>query len=97
MASYYAVPMTLSWLFAAILTAGLLALAVPPVPGGGIACYSILFLQLGIPVEALGIAVVLEIALDFVSTALNMIAVPADLTSVAGKMDMLDKDVLREA
>lgn len=97
MASYYAVPMTLSWLFAAILTAGLLALAVPPVPGGGIACYSILFLQLGIPVEALGIAVVLEIALDFVSTALNMIAVPADLTSVANKMDMLDRDVLREA
>ncbi len=96
MANYYSVPMTLSWLFAAILTAGLLALAVPPVPGGGIACYSILFLQLGIPVEALGIAVVLEIALDFVSTALNMLAVPADLTSVASRMDMVDKDVLRQ-
>ncbi|MDO5845488.1 MAG: cation:dicarboxylase symporter family transporter [Methanocorpusculum sp.] len=96
MANYYAVPITLSWTAAAILTAGLLALAVPPVPGGGIACYSILFLQLGIPVEALGIAVVLEIVLDFVSTALNMAAVPADLLHVADKLDLVDKEVMRK-
>ena len=95
MADYYAVPITLSWVFMAILTAGLLALAVPPVPGGGIACYSILFLQLGIPVEALGIAVVLEILLDFLSTALNMVAVPIDLVQVAAKLDMLDEEKLK--
>lgn len=76
----------------AILTAGFLALAVPPVPGGGIACYSIIFLQLGIPVEALGIAVVLEILLDFLSTTLNMVAVTIDMVQVAAKLDMLDEE-----
>jgi len=95
MAEAYSVPITISWIFAAILTSGLLALAVPPVPGGGIACYSILFLQLGIPVEALGIAVVLEIVLDFLSTALNMVAVPVDMVQVAGKLNMVDEDVMR--
>ncbi|HJK40842.1 MAG TPA: cation:dicarboxylase symporter family transporter, partial [Methanocorpusculum sp.] len=97
MADYYAVPITLSWIFMAILTAGLLALAVPPVPGGGIACYSILFLQLGIPIEALGIAVVLEILLDFLSTALNMVAVPIDMVQVAAKLDMLDEEKLKSS
>ena len=97
MADYYAVPITLSWIFMAILTAGLLALAVPPVPGGGIACYSILFLQLGIPIEALGIAVVLEILLDFLSTALNMVTVPIDMVQVAAKLDMLDEEKLKSS
>lgn len=96
MANYYGVAMTPGWIFAAILTCGLLALAVPPVPGGGIACYSILFIQLGIPVEALGIAVVLEIILDFIATSLNMVAVPTDLVMVSDKLDMIDKDVLRK-
>ena len=95
MADTYGVPITFSWIFAAILTCGLLALAVPPVPGGGIACYSILFLQLGIPVEALGIAVVLEIVLDFLSTSLNMVAVPIDMIHVAGKLDLVDEKVMR--
>lgn len=92
MADYYSVLIALSWIFMAILTAGFLALAVPPVPGGGIACYSIIFLQLGIPVEALGIAVVLEILLDFLSTTLNMVAVTIDMVQVAAKLDMLDEE-----
>lgn len=83
-------------MFMAILICGLLALAVPPVPGGGIACYSILFLQLGIPVEPLGIAIVLEILLDFLSTALNMVAVPVDMVQVAAKLEMLDEKTLRQ-
>lgn len=94
MANQYQVSMTSAWLFTAILTSGLLALAVPPVPGGGVACYSILFLQLGIPVEALAVAIVLEILLDFISTALNMVAVPVDLTHVAGRLHLEDTEVL---
>jgi len=96
MANYYGVTMSPGWVFSALLTCGLLALSVPPVPGGGIACYTILFLQLGIPMEALAIAVVLEIILDFIATSLNMVAVPTDLVMVADKLKMLDKDVLRK-
>ncbi|HJJ29239.1 MAG TPA: dicarboxylate/amino acid:cation symporter [Methanocorpusculum sp.] len=88
MADQFEVSMTLPWIVTAIVVAGLLAVAVPPVPGGGIACYSILFMELDIPVEALGIAIVLEILLDFISTALNMTAVPVDLKHVAGKMHL---------
>ncbi|HJJ48436.1 MAG TPA: cation:dicarboxylase symporter family transporter [Methanocorpusculum sp.] len=88
MADQYNVEMTVTWILTAIIVAGLLAVAVPPVPGGGIACYSILFMELGIPVEALGIAIVLEILLDFISTALNMTAVPVDLKHVAGRMKL---------
>lgn len=95
MADYYGISISLSWIVTAIITCGLFAIALPPVPGGGIACYSILFLQLGIPVEALAIAVVLEIILDFIATALNMVAVPLDLTRVAGKLEMVDTSVLR--
>lgn len=95
MADYYGISISLSWIVTAIITCGLFAIALPPVPGGGIACYSILFLQLGIPVEALAIAVVLEIILDFIATALNMVAVPLDLTRVAGKLEMVETNVLR--
>ena len=95
MASYYSITMSVAWVFTALLIAGLLAIAVPPVIGGGIVCYSILFLQLGIPLEALAIAVVLEIILDFISTALNMVAVPVDLVGVASKLDMIDKETLK--
>ncbi|HJJ35752.1 MAG TPA: dicarboxylate/amino acid:cation symporter [Methanocorpusculum sp.] len=96
MANYFGITITISWIVIAIISSGLLALAVPPVPGGGIACYSILFLQLGLPVEAIGIAVVLEILLDFISTALNMVAVPVDLVHVADKLEMVDHDVLKK-
>lgn len=95
-ANLYNVEMSIFWLIIAIFTISLMALAMPPVAGGGIACYSILFLQLGIPVEALGIVIILDMLLDFLATSMNVTAAPADLVNVAAKIDMLDEEILKQ-
>lgn len=96
MAQYYQVSVSLSWIIMAIFVAGLLAIAAPPIPGGTLSCYTILFLQLGIPSEAVAIAIALNTVLEFVATASNLGALQMELTLLAKKMDMIDTDVLRK-
>ena len=51
------------------------AVAVPPVPGGMLACYTMLFTDLGIPLAALALATALDIILDYITTS-------SDVTSI---------------
>ncbi|MFR6509423.1 MAG: cation:dicarboxylate symporter family transporter [Dorea sp.] len=49
---------TIVWIITSIITCTILAIATPPIPGGGLSCYTILFAQLGIP--SAGIALVIS-------------------------------------
>lgn len=57
-------------------------------------CYAILFEQLGIPNEAIGIALTINVILDFTMAGINQYCLQLEMTALAGSMDMLDKDVL---
>jgi Na+/H+-dicarboxylate symporter len=96
MAEIFGVAITLPWLLIAILLSGILAMAAPPIPGGAISSYTILFSQLGIPPEALPFAIAIEVVFDFVATAVNITSLPIVLTMLAGRLTLLDENVLRK-
>lgn len=95
MAQIYGVEISPSWLVSAVLISVVLAVAAPPVPGGALTCYTILFAQLGIPTEAIAVAITLNIVMDFLATAVNLLCLQVELVELAGDLKLLDIDALR--
>jgi len=91
----YGVAMTPGWILMVVILVTILAVATPPIPGGGVATYSIFFTQLGIPMEAMGLMVTVDAMADFVITAVNITGLQCVLTLVAGHMQMVDEKVLK--
>lgn len=96
MAECYQVEMNLSWMLIAILISGILAIAAPPVPGGGLTCYTVMFLQLGIPEEALALTMTLDLIFDFVATAVSQTFLQAELVLLSDKLGLMDRKRLCE-
>lgn len=71
-AQCYDTELSLVALVVAVLSTVLLLVAAPPVAGGTLSCYAVIFAQLGVPVEAVGIIVTLNIFIDFFCTAVNV-------------------------
>ena len=95
MTTYYKVDVSLLWFIIAITLCTFVAIATPPVPGGAIAAYTIIFAQLGIPSKAVAIVVALDILFDFVSTAFDGAFLQLELIRQADENKMIDYDVLR--
>ena len=94
LAEFYGVAMPFSWLATGVLTAGLLAIAAPPVPGGSLTCYTVLLTQLGIPAESIGLAVAGNVILDFFMTSCGISCLQSELMLSAYKLGMLDQEIL---
>lgn len=92
----YDVDITFSWLITAVLVSGLLAMALPPIPGGALTCYTILFTELGIPMEALAIVISIDLFFDFIGTATNIVCLLAELMLSTDRMGMLDREKLKK-
>lgn len=95
MAETFQVQITLTRLATLFIIALVLAIAAPPVPGGALTCCIILITQLGIPEAAIPIAIAINMVLDFLATAVNLFCLQAELTELAGGLDMLDTKILR--
>lgn len=95
MAENSGVSITIPWLIINMIVCGLLSMAAPPVPGGSMACYTIIFTQLGIPLEVLPIAIAVNLLLEFPMTASNLSCLQSEMTLAASKLDMLDYEILR--
>ena len=96
MAECHGVEISLVWILIAIFISTILAIAAPPIPGGTLTCYTVMFLQLGIPTEALAVALALDVLFDFMATALNMVLLELELAQQAKRLNMIDADVLRK-
>lgn len=96
MARHYGIAITLDWVVIGIVVNVVLSIAAPPVPGGAMTCYSIAFLQLGIPPEAIGLALTMDVILDFVCTAVNFSGMQISLVGIADSLHMLDHEKLRQ-
>jgi Na+/H+-dicarboxylate symporter len=94
-AAYYNVSCSVSWIVLAVIVSCLLAIATPPIPGGGAIAYAIMFAQLGIPDEAITIAFTIDILTDFAITAFEMFCMQFSLIHSARKFNMIDLDILR--
>ncbi len=96
LAEFYGVAMPLSWVITGVLTAGLLAIAAPPVPGGSLTCYTVLLTQLGIPDGAIGLAVAGNVLLDFFMTSCGISCLQSELMLSANKLGMLNREQLEQ-
>lgn len=74
----------------------ILSIAAPPVPGGALTCFTMLFIQLQIPEEAVAIMITLNMFLEFMATAVNLFCLQAELVELAGSLNMLDVERLRQ-
>ena len=94
-ADKYGVHCSVTWIAIAVFISAVVAIATPPIPGGGTVAYSILFLQLGIPKEALAIALALDVLADFLITAFDVLVLPMTLIQIASKLGMIDIEIVR--
>ena len=95
-AENYGIAITPVWLILAYITVWLISFAVPPVAGGAIMGFTVVFAQLGIPMEAMAIAIALNAITDFPLTAMNVTGWQLTMIDVADSLDMLDKETLHK-
>ena len=94
-ASRYGVACSATWIILAVVVSAIVAVATPPIPGGGAVAYAILFAQMGIPAEAMAVALTIDMLTDFAITAFEMFTIPFSLIHTAGRLGMIDPDTLR--
>ena len=95
MARMFSVDISWTALITMTLTVFLLAIAGPPVPGGGLSVTTLLFTIYGIPLEALSIIISLDVITDRIVTTSIVANAQLDLLQAADKLGDLDRDVLR--
>lgn len=95
LAEVYGVAISLPWVMNAMVISFLLAVAAPPVPGGALTCYMMLTAQLGLPSEAVAIAIAFNVILEFVTTAVNVAGLQLELVELSSSFGMLNLDALR--
>jgi len=94
-AARYDVSCSVTWIVLAVIVCGILAVATPPIPGGGAVAYAILFAQMGIPAEAMAVALTIDMLTDFAITAFEMFSLPFSLIHSAARLGMIDMEKLR--
>lgn len=95
MASNFGMEVDMIWLVVLGLLSVLISMSIPPVPGTFLACLTIVFSQLKIPVEGLSISATLGMLLDFVLTGARVYLNQIELLLQAKSYDMLDIDMLK--
>lgn len=96
MAETYAIQCSPVWFLLAVFTSTVLAIAAPPIPSGTLTCYTILFSQLGLPEEALAVALALDVLFDFMATGVNMYTLQMELLIQARRMKMPNLNILQK-
>ncbi len=93
--SVYHVEISVSWMITLIFSAGILAIATPPIPGGAMTAYTVLFAQMGIPADAIAIALACDALFDFVSTGFDQYGIPLTILPQANKLGLVDMNILK--
>ncbi|MBP5343436.1 cation:dicarboxylase symporter family transporter [bacterium] len=82
------------WFILAIIAVTLVTMALPPIPGAGILGLSIIFQSLGIPLEGIVFAIIIDLILDFIDTGFNSILLMTRITLEGKKLKCLDREIL---
>ena len=75
----YGLAANVTWYVSMALMCFLYSMVAPPVPGGMIACFGLLFAKLGIPAEALAMATAFSIIVDYVVTCFRVGSIMLDV------------------
>lgn len=90
------IAITLPWIAVALLSGCILGIATPPVPGGVVACFTVLFTQMGLPTDVLPAVLTVSVILDFITTATNVFTGQCMMILSADSFGMIDKEKLRD-
>lgn len=91
----YKVEISFTWVLMMIFSAAILAIATPPIPGGSMTAYTVLFSQLGIPMQAIAVVLAYDALFDFITTAVDEFALPLEILPRVSKLGMVDKTILK--
>ena len=91
----YNMTVSFLWLLMAMILVVALQAASPPVSGVDTLAYAAIFTRLGIPTEALIMAIVCDIIFCFLSSAANQAMLQMELLLEGNRLNMLDKEKLR--
>ena len=87
------ISISLSWLITLLIMCIVLSSSTPPVTGGSTASFSILFVQLGLPLESLSVILAINAILNYFRTATSLFSQQCVLLSTAKKLDMIEKEL----
>ena len=90
-AMQYGVDTSPAWYVVFAVSAFLMSFALPPIPGGALAVVNGLFLQLGLPTEAIAMGMVLDVIVDFFTTAATVAAAQVHAGEIATCCARADK------
>ena len=91
----YHVEVDLAWMIVATIICTMMAIALPPIPGSGLACYAIMLGRLNIPAGGLGVAIVLDIIFTFIGRAVDCAMLQMELVNSSDALGVLDRKVIR--
>jgi len=92
-ASKYGVGVSISWIVTAIIITSVAAISTPPIPGGASAAYTIMLLQLGLPTEALALALTVDMLFDFLITGGDMFMLLLEILRISKRLGMNSRGV----
>lgn len=95
-AQCFSVSISYMWLLAAIALVVALQAASPPVSGVDTLAYAAIFAKLGIPSDALIMAIVCDIIFLFLASAVNQAMLQMELLSEAKRLNLLNNEVLEK-
>ena len=94
LAETYQIAVSIPWLIMAAVISTLITIAMPPIPGGDILCYTVLFSSLGIPADAIILATAMGIVFDYLDSGVNVMLLIFRLACDAKRLDCLDHEIL---
>lgn len=90
------IDITVPWVIIGCFTSLLVSFAIPPVPGGAMMGFTVVFAQIGIPMEVMGVALAINAITDFPCTACNVSTWQLTMIDVADSLNMINKETLRK-
>ena len=94
LAAVYHVPVSVDMLLKLAVTIVILSMGAPPIAGAGFICLSILVLQIGVPIEGLGVLMGIDQIMSMLRTLINGTGDFVGTASVASTEKLIDYDVL---
>lgn len=92
----YGIEISPAWVLLLVFCAGIISVATPPIPGGALTAYTVLFAQLGIPAEALAITLACDAVFDFINTGIDQFLLPLELLNRSSTLGVVDRSVLTD-
>ena len=93
----YGLGADVSWYVRMALMCFLYSMVAPPVPGGMIACFGLLFAKLGIPVEALAMATAFNVIVDYLVTCFRVGSIMVDVLDAGCALGTVDRSKFENA